>query len=220
MKTYMVGTRHTQPLSRLSALQFRDALGRRTPPPNDYDLCLFMELAWWEKLIGESGLTKICCPLGRKRYTSRPWVQMPAEGRQFKPVGVSGTIGTLATGVDIPVLIEPVPLGYDGVITDFVCEVVASSGGPAQGGFVEGSGQVTWRLMANSGGPGRYLRDLGNIKVTMGSLVQPSPVPRGGLRVYSDDTIQFLVNINAATVSQLDPNARIVCSINGWYYAR
>jgi hypothetical protein len=169
----------------------------------------------WEEIVG-MGLTKICCPMGRRKYPTRPWVQMPAEGRQFKPVGVSNTIGSLATDVNVAVLTVQVPTGYDGVITDYVCEVAASAGGAASGGFVEGSGQIIWRLAAD----GRYLRDLGNIEVTMGSLIQPSPVPRGGLRVFSKNIITFFADIAGATVGLLDPNARIVCSVSGWFWAR
>ena len=216
MKTFAVDPRHTNVLGRPNRGLTRDSCLRRVPVPNEYDGCLSYELCMWEELIGSTGLTKICCPMGRRKYPTRPWVQMPAEGRQFKPVGVSDVIGNLALDTDVAVLTTIVPIGYDGVITDFVCEVVSSSGGPASGGFVEGSGQISWRLSADR----RYLRDLGNIQVTMGSLIQPSPVPRGGLRVFSKNLIVFAVNVASATVAFLDPNARIVCSINGWWYAR
>lgn len=216
MKTYAVGNQHTNVLGRPNRGLTRDSRLRRVQVPNEFDGCLCTELYAWEELVGGEGLNKICCPVGRRKYPTRPWVQMPAEGRQFKPVGVSNTIGNLALDTDIAVLTTIVPIGYDGVITDFVCEVTASSGGPANGGFVEGSGQISWRLAADK----RYLRDLGNIQVTMGSLIQPSPVPRGGLRVFSKNAVTFYVNIASATVGLLDMNARIVCSVNGWWYAR
>ena len=215
MKTLAVGNQHTQVLNRTGSLRSRDNCLRRIPTPNVFDACLGNEMCMWEEIVG-MGLTKICCPMGRRKYPTRPWVQMPAEGRQFKPVGVSGIISTLALDTNVPVLTVQVPTGYDGVITDYVCEVAASSGGAASGGFVEGSGQVVWRLAAD----GRYLRDLGDIQVTMGSLIQPSPVPRGGLRVFSKNVITFYVDIASATVGFLDPNARIVCSISGWFWAR
>jgi len=216
VKTFAVDSSHTNVLGRPNRGLVRDACLRQVQRPNEYDACLMNELDMWEGLVGSSGLTKICCPMGRRKYATRPWVQMPAEGRQFKPVGVSDVIGNIATDSNIAVLQTIVPIGYDGVITDFVCEVVPSSGGVANGGFVEGSGQIHWRLSADR----RYLRDLGDIQVTMGSLVQPSPVPRGGLRVYSKNLIEFDVNITGATAALLDPLARIVCSVTGWFYAR
>jgi hypothetical protein len=215
MKTYAVGSQHTQVLSRRGALQARDACLRKIPFPNVYDHCLANEFCGWEELIGTQGLDKICCPVGRKKYPTRPWVQMPAEGRQFKPVGISAPLSTFSpfnSATNIPVLTVPVPIGYDGVITDFVCEITAAG----STGFVEGSGTVTWRLSAD----GRYLRDLGNIKVTMGSLIQPSPVPRGGLRVFSHNLIQFSVSLQTGADAILNPSALIICSINGWWYAR
>jgi hypothetical protein len=213
MKT-ILSPRTTQPLSRTGSLQARDNCMRRIPMPNEYDECLRHEAFEWENLIGTQGLNKICCPMGRRKYQTRPWVQMPAEGRQFKPVGISNALSTYApfTGANIPVLTVLVPLGYDGVITDYVCEVSAAGAT----GFVEGSGTVTWRLSAD----GRYLRDVGNIKVTMGSLIQPSPVPRGGLRVWSHNLIQFSVALQAGAEAILNPAAVIICSINGWFYAR
>ena len=164
MKTLAVGQQHTNVLGRRGSLTARDNCMRRIPPLNSYDHCLSRELCAWEELIGTEGLNKICCPVGRRKYPTRPWVQMPAG----------------ATG------------------------------------FVEGSGTVTWRLSAD----GRYLRDVGNIQVTMGSLIQPSPVPRGGLRVWSHNLIQFSVALETGMEAVLNPAAVVICSINGWFYAR
>jgi hypothetical protein len=215
VKTLAVGQQHTNVLGRRGSLTARDNCMRRIPPLNSYDHCLSRELCAWEELIGTEGLNKICCPVGRRKYPTRPWVQMPAEGRQFKPVGISQPLINYApfnSATSIPVLTVLVPLGYDGVITDYVCEVSAAGAT----GFVEGSGTVTWRLSAD----GRYLRDVGNIQVTMGSLIQPSPVPRGGLRVWSHNLIQFSVALETGMEAVLNPAAVVICSINGWFYAR
>jgi len=83
-------------------------------------------------------------------------------------------------------------------------------------GFTEGSGDITWRLSADS----RYLRDEGNLQVTVGSLITPSPVPRGNLRVYSGNLMLFTVAFAVGAEARLNPNARVVCSITGWYYPR
>lgn len=156
----------------------------------------------------------------RRQYVSKPWVSMPPEGRRFRPIAVTpltsfGAPGPF-TGLDVVVLQERVPLGYDGVISD----VVFNFGGS---GFVEGSGDITWRLAADYlpitalATGGRYLRDMGNVTTSLGSLTQPSPVPRGGLRVYSWDLITIYCNV---AVGAAIANGNILTSISGWWWPR
>lgn len=163
------------------------------------------------------------CAQTQRKYASPPWVSMPSEGRRFRPIEAAPltdfqTLGVF-NGLDTVVLQMRVPLGYDGVIHD----VVFNFGGS---GFTEGSGDITWRLAADylpAGGVstdvtgGRYLRDMGNVTTSIGSLTQPSPVPRGGLRIYSNDLVTALCSISpAATVA----NGNIIVSISGWVYPR
>jgi hypothetical protein len=180
---------------------------------NEYDACLMQEKMVWDEIIQSGGLQTICCPQGRPKYPRRPWQDMPKEGRRFKPIStllVSSAIPF--TGLDVLVMSERVPVGYDGVISDVVCEITANGAT----GFVDGSGDITWRLSADN----RWLRDMGNLKVQVGSLTHPSPVPRGMLRVYSHDLIQFFVNFAVGAEAVINPNAYIVCSVTGWFYPR
>lgn len=180
---------------------------------NEYDACLVRERAIWDEIVRSGGLQTICCPQGRPKYTQRPWTAMPKEGRRFKPISTL-LVSTAVpfTGLDIPVLSTRVPVGYDGVISDVVCEVTANGAT----GFVDGSGDITWRLAAD----GRFLRDQGNLKVTVGSLITPSPVPRGMLKVYSHDLLQFFVNFAIGAEARINPAAFVVCSITGWFWPR
>lgn len=180
--------------------------------PNEASQCLAQEFSQWKSVLDCGGLQTICCPDGRKPYLSPPWISMPKEGRRFKPVGYFAVSNATFDGTDTDVLTVEVPVGYDGVITDFYCGIVASS----NTGFDEGSGTLTWRLSAN----GRYLRDLGNIQSTMGSLTSPSPVPRGGLLVHSHNLVKFQVAFAASGMGVINLDARIVCSITGWYWPR
>ena len=189
--------------------------------PNGFDDCLDAEYKWWMQFLAAGGL-KTCCPQGRRKYTSPPWVSMPSEGRRFRPITSTPLTsfqvpGPGFNGTDTVVLQMRVPLGYDGVISDVVMNYLGGSG------FDEGSAEITWRLAADYlpvGGlqtGGRYLRDMGNVQVSLGSLTQPSPVPRGGLRIYSNDLVTILCAINpAATVA----NGNIIVSISGWTWPR
>ena len=190
--------------------------------PNSYDACLNSDRMLWNQIVAGGGLRKICCPRGRTPYTTRPWIAMPAEGRRFKPIGILAVPGNAGfDGLDTQVPFntqsgnEIVPVGYDGVITDIVCGIEAGTGGSGSG-FVEGSGDLIWRLSAS----GRFLRDHGNILTSLGSLTSPSPVPRGGIRVWSEDILQFFVAFAPGADVRINSSSRIVVSITGWYYPR
>lgn len=186
---------------------------------NEYDDCLDSEYQAWKAFLASGGLRQ-CSPQGRKKYTTPPWVSMPAEGRRFRPISVSPLTDFQTLGVfnatDVICLQMRVPLGYDGVISDVVFNFTGS-------GFIEGSGDITWRLSADylldsTGVPtARWLRDMGEVTTSLGSLTQPSPVPRGGLRVYSNDLVTVWANVAAAAVIA---NGNIITSIAGWVYPR
>lgn len=179
-------------------------------PLNDADACLTAERVFMDRVQRCGGFKELCCP--RKNwYKSPPWITMPPGGRRFKPVGVLPVSGNF-TGQDIAVLSMAVDTGYDGVLTDVVCEVAANGAT----GFIEGSGDVTWRLQDNL----HWMRDFGNIEVTLGSLINPGLVPRGGLRIYSRDVLTFFVNLLPAASGRINPSANIICSFTGWMYPR
>jgi hypothetical protein len=202
-----IGTQHT--LRDTSA----DLCLRKPVILNEYDYCCCTEAQLWNQLVARGGLHTLCCPQGRTPYPYPPWVKMPKEGRRFKP-NPTLLVSTAVpfTGLSVNVLTERVPYGYDGVIEDVVCEVVADAGT----GFTEGSGDITWRLSAD----GRYLRDEGNLTITVGSLITPSPVGRGMIRVFSGNLLKFDVVFAVGAEVNINPQARIVCSITGWYYPR
>jgi len=183
------------------------------PKPNVFDACLAAEKELWNQLIAE-GLDRVCCPKGRAPYAERPWIFMPDSGRRFNEIGnlLAGSIPF--TSVNTPVLQFQVPLGYDGVIDTVSCGLTAASGS----GFVEGSGDVVWRLAADTESNPRYLHDLGNILFSIGSLTIPIPTPNSNLRVYSGDTITFYASI--PVTSAVNPAAQVVCSCKGWFYSR
>lgn len=183
---------------------------------NKYDDCLDAEYKDYVAAFN-AGLGK------RKEYLSAPWVSMPPEGRRFRPITSTPLTafqvpGPGFNGVDTVVLQMRVPLGYDGVISDVVCNYLGGAG------FDEGSGEITWRLAADylpasavDATGGRYLRDCGKIITSLGSLTQPSPVPRGGLRVYSWDYVTFFCNVDpTATIA----GGNIICSVGGWLWPR
>ena len=174
---------------------------------NAADLCLARDFSLLEKI----DTTALSCGTCRKYGDSPPWVTMPAEGKLFRPVA-SIIVSSITPGVDTPVLKMIVDTGYDGNLFDIVCQLTANG----TTGFVEGSGDVTWRLRNNN----HYVRDLGNILVSMGSLKSPGNLDDGGVRLYSGNVLTFLVNISVSGAGNLNPNAYVTCGLRGWMYPR
>src|SRR5271166_381594 len=183
------------------------------PKPNVFDACLQGEKDAWNQIIA-LGIDRVCCPKGRAPYAERPWIFMPDSGRRFNEIGnlLAGSIPL--TSVNTPILQFNVPLGYDGVIDTVSCGLTATAGS----GFVEGSGDIIWRLAADTESNPRYLHDLGNIQFSIGSLTIPIPTPNSNLRVYSGDIITFYAA--QSPTSAVNPAAQVVCSCKGWFYSR
>lgn len=132
-----------------------------------------------------------------------PWVQPPQGHLPFldhAALAVPGPPGPAAAGV---VLTMNVPQGYDGVINAISNNYVA-------GGFVSGSGDLIWRILAD----GRAIRNFNNIIVEFGTLQIPRVVD--GIRVFSGQAITYTINhpANAAL------GGNTVCTLKGYFYPR
>lgn len=206
-----MGSSFLTPQSAVHQARLRPAIKTpKLPPlPNQYDAILAQELELWHWMVTD--LDALPC---RWPQDQLPWVSQPKEGRAFRPVGTLPVSSVPFTGVDTVVLEEVVPVGYDGVITEIVCEIAAPT--PPGNGFQEGSGMVTWRLAADH----RFLRDWGNIQVSSGSLRVPSAILRKGVRVYQHNLLQFTVAFTPAAAGALNPAGVVICSIVGWYWPR
>jgi len=185
------------------------------PQPNEYDACLQQEKLMWDMIVA-GGLTQICCPEGRAPYYLKPYIAMPDSGRRFREIN-SQLVGTPGANTTVALLSFTVPIGYDGVIDTVTCGLTPPSGGST--GFVEGSGVIIWRVAANAISQPRYLRNLGNLKFSLGSLQIPVPTPNSSLRIYSGDLVTFYVDFVSAS-GVIDPGATVVVSLSGWYYSR
>ena len=179
---------------------YASAPGFRTT--NDYDRCLIADKVVFDKFMGN------CTYEGD---IDAPWISLPGNGRRINKTGSLVVGDGPFIGVNQAVLTYLVPVGYDGIIDTIVCNVMG-----ANNGFVEGSGTITWRLAANQ----RYLRDLGNIQFSRGSLLTPVQTSNSGNRIYSGNLITFYVSISAAAAGVIDPNAVIVCAALGYIYPR
>ena len=174
---------------------------------NDYDVCLAYDLQAYEEAFD-------CGDIPRLGGCELPWVTMPSNGRRFRELGslsfATPPVPIVYDDVTVnPVLQWQVPVGYDGVIDTIIANISGNNNG-----FIEGSGLIAWRLAANF----RYLRDVGNLQFSIGSLLTPIPDTNSGLRVYSGNIITMGASFPLAADGVL--SGTIVCATYGWIYPR
>ncbi len=138
----------------------------------------------------------------------------PAGSIAFNPSGQI-TLPTTASGDNV-IFQFIVPVGYDGIILgQFHGYYRTPVGGVLPPNFFEGSGDIIWRLSAN----GRFLRDCGNMLVSLGSIRTQSPVA-GGLQLRSQDIVRYIVNVPNTSGSLAPGQGSIVAGLHGYFWPR
>jgi len=114
---------------------------------------------------------------------------------------------------DVVLATFQVPIGYDGIIT-------GQSNGYIGAGFMEGSGDIVWRIAVNQNTALRYLKDCGAILFSLGQINNHQTVP-GGMRLYSGDTVALIVTC-PNTSGALPPagTGQVFAGLHGWFYPR
>lgn len=178
-------------------------VNQRSYPDNAFDVALDDEKRLWELIQAYGGLRAIC---PGQRYAMPPWVKQPEQGRRFSKIS---SIPLPAVEM-APYLVATMqaPLGYDGVIPSVVNLYTGS-------GFMEGSGDITWRIALNQ----RWVKDYGAIVTTIGSLTTPYPTNMGAIRLLSGQTVNYYVTLGAGALGNLS-GGRIICGLFGWFWPR
>ncbi len=168
--------------------------------PNRFDMALAMDLKAHRERHPQRP-----CP-DAMLYRNINWVRAPANYLPFRKVGTVPT--PLAVTGDVVVLDFQVPEGYDGVIAGLFHRYT----GP---GFLEGNGDLQWRILINR----VYAIHLGNVQVSLGNQQQPYPID-GGIYIQSGNRIRYIVNAPNLSGGILPLASRIVCGLEGLFYAR
>lgn len=163
---------------------------------------------------GAGSATGRTLQMGKESFQSNPlsppWVTMPDGGFPFSSNGTINTpvapgfvdvIGPGAVQVNGSTYVFQIPNGNDGVIRTLVCFYNGA-------GFISGSGALIWRILVN----GQAVRNYDNILVQLG--VTPFPGNTEGIRIKSQDTVQFQVS----NVSVIGAGTQIFCFFGGWFY--
>src|SRR5579859_1290622 len=111
--------------------------------PNPFDQSLAIEGAIWQDINDRGGLQAIC---PGHRYDSPPWVKMPPQGKRFLKIATQNIAVIPNDGADHVMAFNQGPFimwdGYDGCIDTVIFQFTGQ-------GFVEGSGDLTWRIQIN-----------------------------------------------------------------------
>lgn len=130
-----------------------------------------------------------------------PWIEPPAGAEPFEFVAA---IPTPAAGVTAVVLQFGVPYGYDGVIRRV-------SHNYTGGGFVQGSGDLVWRLFRD----GAAVRNFESLTIEFGSIQTPRPID--AIRIFSGQVITYEVEHSASSGLPV-AGTQIVCALGGYFY--
>jgi len=169
--------------------------------PNKFNACLDRNAQIWTQINSKGGLKAICPGM---KYETAPWVKMPPQAKRFSEIN---SIPLPAdNGTDTLVLSFLVPYGYDGVAVTTVANYTGQ-------GFVEGSGDLTWRIQLNE----RYVKNYGNLQTQVGSLTIPTNIGNS-VRLLSGQLVQFFVNRRVNSISLT--GGRIICALLGWWWPR
>ncbi len=174
--------------------------------PNPYDICLLKD--WrrynridWNAVMGKNYL---------KPFVEEPWDEegTPNEAITFNPA--KSILLPDPASTDVVIFSFYVPVAFDGIILG---QYHAYSGA---GVFVEGSGDIVWRVRVN----GRYPKDMGNMLTTQGSPKTLSAVA-GGAFIHSHNFVEYLVSApNTSGLLPLPGQGRILAGLHGYFYPR
>jgi hypothetical protein len=170
--------------------------------PNEYDKCLAEELYHWENV---DRFTYSC---GRKPdclvLPEGQWEEALRGSITFNPVG---SVELPPVNTESVILSFRVPTGYDGLILAQFHQYT----GP---GFVDGSGDIVWRVRIN----GRYAKDMGNMLTQLGNNITQSPVA-GGVQLRSGNLVEYIVEAPNTSGSVM-PGYNILAGLHGVFYPR
>lgn len=130
-----------------------------------------------------------------------PWVQ-PPDG--FKSFDFALAVATpIVIGVDTIIVQFTVPNGMEGVINRL-------GNGYTGPGFVDGSGDLAWRIFVD----GIPVQGYDNILVRLGEINAPTSIT--GVRVFSGQLVQFTVNNVTGALG--GPGTQCTGRLGGYFY--
>ena len=137
-----------------------------------------------------------------------PYIQPPKNAVRWQPVG-DLAIPAVPAGADQLVFSERIPLGYDGIL-------IAITNVWNGTGFVEASGDITWRIKQDR----RWIPYYDSITTTRGTLSVPFDIVGQGIPLLSGQLLQYFVNFSAGSAAHLNAGGKTICALSGYIWPR
>ncbi len=158
--------------------------------------------------------TKDYCSIMSQRPRPKglpPYIQPPKNSVRWQPGKDKPLIIPVGpeTGLDILVFQERVPLGYDGIL-------IALTNVWNGTGFVEGSGDITWRAKIDR----RFIPFYDTILTTLGTLAVPYDVVGQGIPLLSNQLVQYFANFAVGSDAILNAGGKTICAVTGYIWPR
>jgi hypothetical protein len=132
--------------------------------------------------------------------TRPPWIEEPGSGEPFNYVNY---VALPAIGATAVILDFTVPEGRNGAIKWIGNNFVG-------GGWVEGSGDVVWRILRDDG----FIKNHENLLGSLGNPAAPSET--APIRIFENERIRMVIdNIGVIVATQLAGGR-----LSGWFYPR
>lgn len=146
-----------------------------------YQIALAYESHAWRWIEAQGGIERYVIGWNKAGRDTPPTAQMPVNGQRLDEMG---NIPLPANnGVDTVVLQYRVPRGYKGIIVSLVNDWTGTT-------FVDGSGDLTWRLQINQ----MWVPSLGNVKYQYGSLQNRYAMEGAYIKLVAGDVVTCYVN--------------------------
>ena len=156
--------------------------------------------------------TKAYCDIMSQRprpHGLPPYIQPPKNAVRWQPRSQLVIPAGPETGLDILVFQELIPLGYDGIL-------VALTNIWNGTGFIEASGDITWRVKIDQ----RFIPYYDTILTTLGSLAVPFDIVGQGISLLSNQLVQYFVNFAVGSDARLNAGGQTICAATGYIWPR
>jgi hypothetical protein len=140
--------------------------------------------------------------LGGPASGGLPWVEKPPGSVEFDQLNLAA-VTLPAIGAQVVVVTFTVPRGMDGVIKRVSNQFVG-------GGWVEGTGDIVWRIQLD----GLPARNYNNIIASIGSMTVPTNFGNGGILLKENQLVELIL-LNVAVVVAGQP---LLGKLGGWFY--
>lgn len=189
---------------------------------NLFDACLGRDYRMYERIdrtILSCGVKPACFCIDEREWgTTNDDDEItpgaPAGAIAFNPGGQI-VLPTTLSG-DNTVFQFRVPVGFDGIILgQFHGYYRTPVGVIIPPNYIEGSGDIIWRISAN----GRFVRDCGEMIVTLGTIRSQSPIA-GGIQLRSQDLVKYIVNVPNTSGSLAPGQGSIIAGMHGYFWPR